>query len=63
MALSASTAAQRAELQAACNMAGKYLHKFEEDGFLRTGNTALIAEYQAYLDRVQAALTAIADAE
>ncbi|MES6503494.1 hypothetical protein ABEQ28_12470 [Cutibacterium acnes] len=59
MALSTSTAAQRAELTAASNMLALICHKFDEDGYLATGNTALLAKYAAALNRVQAALAAI----
>lgn len=62
MSLAASTAAQRAELVAACNMLAKYLNVYTEDYFLDVDNTELLAEHQEYLDRAQDALTAIADA-
>lgn len=62
MALSASTPAQRYELINACNNLTKVCHKFEEDGYLATGNTALMTKLQAAITRVQTALTAIADA-
>lgn len=59
MALSASTAAERAEFVAACNMAAKYLNVWTEDGYFDTTNTALIAYYQTYVTRVSNALTAL----
>lgn len=61
MSPSTSTAAQRAELVAACNMLAKYLNVYTEDYSLATANTALITKHQTYLTRVQAALTAIAN--
>ena len=59
MSLSTSTAAEREELVAACNMLAKYLNDYTESGYLDVDNTALIAEHQAYIDRVTAALAAI----
>lgn len=60
MSLATSTAAERAELVAACNMLAKYLNVYTEDYYLDTTNTALLAAHQVYLDRVSAALAAIA---
>nr|UVX49299.1 MAG: hypothetical protein [Bacteriophage sp.] len=59
MALSTSTATQRAELVAASNMLQLICHKFSEDGYLDTDNTGLVAKYQAAINRAQAALAAI----
>lgn len=59
MALSASTAAERAEFVAACNMAAKYLNFWVEDGYFDTTNTALVAYYQTFVTRVSNALTAL----
>ena len=59
MALSTSTAAQRAELVAASNMLATICHKFGEDGYMATGNTNLLAKYSAAINRMQAALAAV----
>ncbi|QHR71825.1 hypothetical protein forsur_24 [Escherichia phage forsur] len=59
MALVDSTAAERAEFVAACNMAAKYLNVWTEDYFFDTTNTTLVAAYQAYVTRVSNALTAL----
>lgn len=61
MVLSTSTAAERAEFVAACNMAAKYLNVWTEDASFDTTNTALVAAYQAYVTRVLNAITALTD--
>lgn len=62
MSLALSTAAQRAELVAACNLLAVYLNEYTERQNIKFSDTALLAQHQAYLTRVQAALTAIANA-
>lgn len=59
MSLATSTAAERAELVAACNLLAKYLNMYTEDYHLNTADTDLLAEHQVYIDRVKAAVAAI----
>lgn len=58
MALSASTAAERKELVEAANNLLKACKDFDNSGFLETTNTALMAQYQAAITRMSAAITA-----
>ncbi len=60
MSLATSTAQQRQTLVETANMLAKYSNKFTEDWSLNTADAALLAKYQAYIDALQAALTAIA---
>lgn len=57
MALVDSTAAERAEFVAACNMAAKYLNVWTEDYFYDITNAELVAYHQTFVTRVQTALT------
>lgn len=59
MSLATSTAAERAELVAACNLLAKYLNMYTEDYHLNTADADLLAEHQVYIDRVKAAVAAI----